>query len=113
LRNKDGYSLEKICQLGSVGEELYADYWRNGKAGISSFDHQQQYGLPAPLDAIRELQEVIQRKSVIDARLDGETGDLIFNFNGNIKLQIFNFTGYEVWEISFSNGSVEYSNYAK
>ena len=105
-----------LALLFANGTKLQADYWRlieNEKAGISSFDHQQQYGLPAPINAIAELQELIQDKVVFGARLDSETGDLIFNFDGNIKLQIFNFTGYEVWEINFPNGSVEYSNYAK
>jgi hypothetical protein len=105
-----------LALLFANGTKLQANYWRlidDRKVGISSFDHQQQYGLPAPIDAIRELQELIQDKFVIDARLDGETGDLIFNFDGNIKLQIFNFTGYEVWEITFPNGAVEHSNYAK
>lgn len=44
--------------LISTGSHLRAEYWRlarDGKAKISSFDHQQQYGLPAPLDAIKEL----------------------------------------------------------
>jgi hypothetical protein len=105
-----------LALLFANGVELQADYWRvinYGRAGTSSFDHQQQYGLPAPIDAIQELRELIQDKVVIDARLDSETGDLIFDFDGNIKLQIFNFTGYEVWEIRFPSGAVEYSNCAK
>jgi hypothetical protein len=70
-----------IALLFADGTKLQAEYWRliiDGKAGRSSFDHQQQYGLPAPIDAIRELQELIQDKRVIDARLDSETGDLLF-----------------------------------
>jgi hypothetical protein len=42
----------------SNGSNLQADYWRitkDAKAVISSFDHQQQYGLQAPLDAIKKL----------------------------------------------------------
>jgi hypothetical protein len=102
--------------LFANGTKLQADYWRlidDGKVRISSFDHQQQYGLPAPIDAIREVQQLIENKLVADARLDRETGDLVFNFSGNSKLQILNFTGYEVWDIHFPNGTVEYSNYAK
>jgi hypothetical protein len=115
----NGYPEPGCASLGLLfanGTSLQAEYWRliyPGKAGLSSFDHRQQYGLPAPIDAIRELQEHIQRKLLTDARLDRETGDLVFQFDGNIKLQIFNFTGYEVWEINFPNGSVEYSNHAK
>jgi hypothetical protein len=105
-----------LALLFANGTRLQANYWRlinNGQGGISSFDHQQQYGLPAQIDAIRELQELIQNRFVIDARLDRKTGDLIFNFEGNIELQIFSFTGYEAWEINFPNGAGEYSNYAK
>jgi hypothetical protein len=100
-----------LVLLFANGTKLQADYWRlinDGKAGISSFDHQQQYGLPAPIDAIRELQQLIQNKLATGTRLDSETGD-----GGNIKLQILNLTGYEVWDIHFPNGAVEYSNYAK
>lgn len=40
------------------GSKLRADYWRvtkGGRASVSSFDHEQQYGLPAPINAIAEL----------------------------------------------------------
>jgi hypothetical protein len=100
----------------SQGSKLRADYWRlaqDGKAKISSFDHQQQYGLPAPLDAIKELQQELQNKLVTEAHLDGESGDLLFQFSGRIKFQVLNLTGYEVWEINFRDGTGELSNYAK
>ncbi|MBI3406021.1 MAG: hypothetical protein HY046_11250 [Acidobacteria bacterium] len=98
------------------GSRLRADYWRviiDGKAVISSFDHQQQYGLPAPIDAIAELRGQLQDKAVTDANLDTESGDLLFEFSYNIKLRVFNFSGYEVWEIVFPDGTGEYSNRAK
>jgi hypothetical protein len=68
--------------LFSNGSKLEAAYWRivkDGKAVISSFDHQQKYGLPAPLDAIQELQNQLDHKVVTEALLDKETGDLSFN----------------------------------
>ena len=40
-----------------------------------------------------------------------ETGDLLFQFADNIKLEVFNFTGYEAWEINSPDGTCEYSNY--
>ena len=100
----------------SEGSKLRADYWRiaqDGKAKISSFDHQQQYGLPAPLDAIKELQQELQDKMDTQAYLDGESGDLLFQFSGRIKFQVLNLTGYEVWELNFPDGTGELSNYAK
>jgi hypothetical protein len=98
------------------GSKLTADFWRvtkDGRAGISSFDHRQRYGLPAPIDAITELSAQLQDKTVNDAKLDGESGDLLFEFSDNIKFRVFNFTAYEAWEIRFSDGTGEYSNYAK
>lgn len=98
------------------GSKLRAEYWRvtrEGKVSISSFDHQQQYGLPAPIDAIKELQENLRDRTVTHAQLDGESGDLFLAFSGNIKFRVFNFTSYEVWEIHFPDGTGEYSPYAK
>jgi hypothetical protein len=63
------------------GSKLRADFWRvtnGGKASISSFDHRQKYGLPAPIDAVAELQGQLQGRTVIKAQLDAESGDLLF-----------------------------------
>jgi len=106
--------MAPIHILFADGSKLEANYWRiirDGKAIISSFDHQKKYGLPAPLDAIKTLQMEVQNKTVTAADLDKETGDLLFQFTGNLKLQVFNFTGYEIWHISFPDGTGEYSNY--
>lgn len=98
------------------GTRLRADYWRvtrDGSANISSFDHEQKYGLPAPINAVEELKSHLGDKVLIDVRLDKETGDLLFRFSDGIIFHVFNFTGYEVWEIHFPDGSGEYSNFAK
>ena len=98
------------------GTTLQAEFWRlteDGKATFSSFDHQQKYGLPTVIDAVHELREKLTSRLVVTASHDQETGDLLFEFTDSIKLQILNVTGYEVWEIRFSDGTGEYSNYAK
>jgi len=100
----------KFCD----GSALRADYWRlikDGKARLSSFDHAQKYGLPAPINAVRELAKELHDKLVLKACLDCQTGDLLFDFSGRIHLQVLNFTGYEVWEMSFREGTREFSNY--
>lgn len=105
-----------IQLLFSDGTKLEAHYWRvisSEKEVVSSFDHQQKYGLPAPVDAVNELQTTLQEKKVTEAHLDHETGDLHFHFSGEVKLQVFAFSGYEVWEINFPDGTGEWSNYAK
>lgn len=102
--------------LFSDGSTLRADYWRlitRGKAGISSFDHNQQYGLPAPIDVFNDLRRELEHKPLAEARWDRRTGDLLLVFEGELELQILNFTGYEVWELCFRDKISMYSNYAK
>jgi hypothetical protein len=105
-----------VLLLFADGTRLQAEYWRlieNGRASVSSFDHQQNYGLPAVIGAVQELQEKLSSRAVVKALHDQETGDLLFRITGETKLQISNVTGYEIWEIRFPDGTGEYSNYAK
>jgi hypothetical protein len=98
------------------GTRLQTEYWRvteGGRASFSSFDHQQIYGLPARIDAIQDLRDRLVGKMVVEALHDPETGDLLFKFIEDIKLQVLNVTGYEIWQIRFPDGTGEYSNYAK
>lgn len=100
----------------SEGSQLQCSYWRlikNGVHRLSSFDDKQQYGLPSPINAIEELKTELRDKVVSQVLFDKETGDIIFNFSSDLKLQALNFTGYEVWTITFSDRTGEYSNYAR
>lgn len=99
----------------SNGTTLQAFYWRlvqDGRAQLTSFDHQKKYGLPAPIDAKKELSSRLAGKICRDVQFDGETGDLTLVFGETSKLQVFNFTGYEIWTLQFPDGTGEYSNYA-
>jgi hypothetical protein len=99
----DGSVLVAFCN----GTILRVDYWRlikEGRASVSSFDHKQKYGLPSPIDTIDFLENELQGQFVAGAQLEKETGDLLFDFTNGIRLQAFNFTGYEVWDISFRTG---------
>ncbi len=48
----------------------------------------------------------------MDASLNAETGDLLFVLDGDIRLQVFNFSGYEVWDFTSPDGSTVYSKHA-
>ena len=103
LRFSNGSWLVFLCWRAFVGD----------KCGPSSFDHRQKYGLPAPIDAISDLSKLLSGKKVARAVHDTRTGDLLIWFNGEIELQVLNVTGFEIWEIHFPDGTVEYSNQAK
>lgn len=92
---------------------MRTDYWRiicDGNAHVTSFDHQQKYGLPAPIDAFAQMAEVLDGRTVREAKWNARTGNVVLSFESNVEMQLFNFTGYEDWEIHFSNGTDEYSN---
>jgi hypothetical protein len=108
--------MASIALSFANGARLEAEYWRlviDGTAEISSFDHQQKYGLPARIDALAMLDQALQGKVVTGASLDDTTGDLHFEFGRNIILQVFNFSGYEIWHIHFPDGTGEYSNHVR
>jgi hypothetical protein len=44
--------------------------------------------------------------------MDEATGDLHFRFGIEVTLHVFNFTGFEIWEVRFPDGTGELSNYA-
>jgi hypothetical protein len=97
------------------GTKVDAQFWRLGKEGrpmVSTFDHRHQYGLPAPIDALEVLRGELIGKKVSEAAMDGATGDLRFDFEGGVLIEIFNFTAYEIWTVTFADGSGQLSNYA-
>jgi hypothetical protein len=114
VTDNDAYEGASVILTFAGGATLRADYWRllkNSLAVVSSFDHQQKYGLPQPVDARQDLRKVLDGHHVIEARLDKQTGDLLFAFSGRAHFQVFNLTGYEVWETAFPGGGGDYSNF--
>ena len=79
---------------------------------MSIFDHRQRYGLPAPIDAIRVMRDELLGKEVLDAVMDRTTGDLCFRLEGDVVLEVFNFTAFEIWAVTFPDGAMELSTYA-
>src|SRR5581483_2970911 len=80
----------------SDGTVLKFFYWRliqDGRARLSSFDHQKKYGLPASIDAKERISAALSGKICLNVHFDGETGDLTLAFSDALRLQVFNFTG--------------------
>jgi len=97
------------------GTKLDAQFWRLTKGErplVSIFDHRQRYGLPAPIDAFRVMRDELVGKQVSDVVMDKATGDLRFRFKGDVVLEVFNFTAFEIWKLIFPDGTMELSNFA-
>ncbi len=108
------YSVGTSILFGD-GTKLDAQFWRLIEpAGpvVSIFDHRQRYGLPTPVDALGRLREELVGKLVEDATMEDATGDLRLRFQGDLTLQVFNLTAFEIWEVRFPDGTGETSNYA-
>jgi len=100
----------------SDGTMLQAFYWRlvqDGRAELASFDHRKKYGFPEPIDAKRQVSTQLTGKICRNVQFDYATGDLTLVLGETSKLQVFNFTGYEIWTLRFPDGTGEYSNYAQ
>lgn len=78
---------------------------------MSSFDHRQHYGSSLAIDAVHVTRDAPVGKQIRNASMNG-AGDLHVKFEEDLALEVFNFTSFEVWELSFPDGTVEYSNYA-
>jgi hypothetical protein len=108
------YSVGTSIQF-TDGTKLSTQFWRLTKGGcplVSIFDHQQRYRLPAPIDAFRIMRDELVSKQILEAAMDKTTGDLRFRFDGDLVLEVFNFTAFEIWAVNFPDGTGELSNYA-
>ena len=81
--------------------QLYCP-WRvleNEAIRISSEDHKQQYGLPAPIDAATEVASLLRGDIVTVANVAQKSGDIRIAFESGKELQAVPFSsGDEAWE---------------
>lgn len=67
---------------------------------VSSEDDGHQFGLPRPVDAEAKANELLGGKTVLAIEFDGCTGDLRFQFEGPLTLEILTTSsGYESWQM--------------
>ena len=93
--------------------------WRvsvTGRLVVTSFDHNQMFGLPAPVDAFAKAHAELVGRSIASVRLDVQRGDLTLVLENDRLLEIITeSSGYESWHLrapgiylaSTSGGTVE------
>jgi hypothetical protein len=98
--------MEPVHWTFSFGEKGYIGVqcpWRilkQGRTTLSSDDHRQQYGLPAPIDAAAEATKLLSAVVIDAAQLRVGTSDIFIDFSGNLRLEIIPISsGYEGWQI--------------
>jgi len=82
--------------------------WRllhKGQIRLTSEDHNQKYGLPAPIDAAAEANRLLNGSHILSAEIRHGTSDLLVTFEGELKLEAIPvFTGYEAWQVYTPQG---------
>jgi hypothetical protein len=80
---------------------------RDGGIVLSSEDHGQQYGLPAPVDAEAECRRLIGGAVVAAAEVRDETRDFVIRFASGTRLELVPLSsGYESWQLGGPGGSL-------
>ena len=78
---------------------------RDGRIALSSVDHGQIFGLPAPIDAAAAATSLFASGSISAAHLREGTADLLIDFEGNLRLEIIPLSsGYESFEWADPSG---------
>lgn len=92
---------------GSVGFRVDCP-WRllhHGSIAVSSDDHRQQFGLPAPIDAAQSAVALLAGTAIQAVEVRKGTADLLIGFAHDLRLEILPFSsGYESWQVSAPGG---------
>lgn len=85
---------------GYIGVQCPWRILKNGCTTLSSDDHRQQYGLPAPIDAAAEATKLLATLVINAAQLRVGTSDIFIDFSGGMRLEILPISsGYEGWQM--------------
>lgn len=69
-----------------------------GRIALGNCDHNQWFGLPAPIDAAQVAHELLDESPIADVRLEEKTADLTITFQNGAVLEVFNHSaGYKGW----------------
>jgi hypothetical protein len=72
---------------------------------VSSKDHRQQFGLPAPVDSVVEAMAALRDRTVLSAVVPAGRPDLEIRLEGELCLALLALSrGYECWEATDPNG---------
>jgi len=87
--------------------------WRiikNNRVVLTGFDHGQQFGLPAPVDAIAKASELLSDKKISSVQIKEMTADITIDFFSELRLEVIPLSGgYESWQIYAPNGVSYYA----
>lgn len=92
-------------EMGGISAESPWRIIEHGRIVLSSDDHRQQFGLPAPIDAVERASSMLAGSEVIEVNVMEGTADLIVSLTRDMRLEIIPFSsGYEGWQVTCPTG---------
>jgi len=91
--------------VGGLGVQCPWRVVSGGRIVLGSVDHNQQFGLPKPVNAVSRVSQLLKGKVVEDVKIHDMTSDLTIQFTDDLRLDVFNnSSGYEGWQYGDSEG---------
>lgn len=82
--------------------------WRilnHGSIAVSHDDHNQKFGLPAPIDAVESASSLLVGVKIKKVEVREGTLDILIAFAGDLRVEIIPFSsGYEGWQVTCPSG---------
>jgi len=101
-------SARWLLSFGSDADISIECLWRiiqSERIVLTSEDHEQKFGLPAPLNASARGEALLAGKFVTSAQLREATADIILTFEHELKMEILSTSaGYESWQLRDPKG---------
>jgi hypothetical protein len=71
---------------------------------LVSTDHGQQFGLPKPVDIVKELSDLLSGQILIEIKIKKNTADIVLTLTDSFQIEIFiSSGGYESYSIHADN----------
>ena len=98
------------CWYFYFSDKIFASssgFWRlliENKIKLVSLDHEQQFGLPKPLDLVEELTRKLSGKHLTKIEVIKDTFDLVLSLTDGHRIEIYiSSSGYETYDFSIDN----------
>ena len=92
---------DRICLSIECPWQIIAE----GRVRLARGDHGQQYGLPAPINAVDQAQTLLRGRRISNISADQASADLAITFEGDVLMRTFNdSSGFEAWQVTGPNG---------
>ena|SRR5690242_21709406 len=104
------FDKDADCWYFYFSDKIFASssgFWRlliENKIDLVSLDHEQQFGLPKPLDLVEELKKKLSGKHLTKIEVIKDTFDLVLSLTDEHRIEIYiSSSGYETYDFSIDH----------